>query len=331
MQIWEENEVRRLHSDFWKQDGMSQGNFVFGLINIVQIKQRRLRKIDDPALSRRQISVTYCLPSTNGHVQVCAKTFKDILGLTQKRVYTLIEKKKKGDLCFSDQRGKNQRSHSHKVKYTEDDRNLIKAHISSFPTEESHYSRHKSSKQYLSPDLNINRMHRAFMKTYPESNINKRYYRRVFRKSFPKLSFHRPRTDTCSTCDLLKTKTNFAVGPEKLHLISTKELHLRKAEKAMKLLSDDNASSRMPSSATCTISMDMQQVLFTPTLTHSNMFYNRQISNFNLCIHVGDTCKSFMCLWHEDFPDRGGNEVASLSSEGAHFRYNSKENFGCVV
>ncbi|GFQ88589.1 uncharacterized protein TNCT_73131 [Trichonephila clavata] len=67
----------------------------------------------------------------------------------------------------------------------------------------------------------------------------------------------------------------------------------------------------MPSSGTCTINMDMQHVIFTPTLTHSSMFYSRQLSNFNLFIHNGDTNTSFMCLWHEGMAGRGGNEVAS--------------------
>ncbi|GFQ90773.1 uncharacterized protein TNCT_234071 [Trichonephila clavata] len=60
---------------------------------------------------------------------------------------------------------------------------------------------------------------------------------------------------------------------------------------------------------TCTINMDMQPVIFTPTLTHSSMFYSRQLSN--LCIHNGDTSTSFICLWHEAMAGRGGNEVAS--------------------
>ncbi|GFQ87371.1 uncharacterized protein TNCT_683541 [Trichonephila clavata] len=141
----------------------------------MRIKQRRQRTTDVPALSRRQISVTYCLPSTNGHIQVCVKTFRDTLGLSQKRTYTVIEKKK-GHVCFTNLRGKNPRSHSHKTNYTDEDIELIEGHISSFPSEESPYSRHKSSKLYLSPDLNIYRMYHAFVKAYPDSNIHQRFY-----------------------------------------------------------------------------------------------------------------------------------------------------------
>ncbi|GFQ85258.1 hypothetical protein TNCT_176051 [Trichonephila clavata] len=82
-----ENEVHKLHTGFWKQSEDGQGNFLFGLINIVRIKQRRQRTTDVPALSRRQISVTYCLPSTNEHIQVSAKTFRDTLGLSKENLH----------------------------------------------------------------------------------------------------------------------------------------------------------------------------------------------------------------------------------------------------
>lgn len=161
----------KLHDELWKQTYDVQGTFVMGLINIVNIQRRRNGNYNDPAASKRQVSCTYCLPSTSGHVQVCSRAFKDMLGLTDKRVYTLIEKKKKGDNVFKDHRGKHPKSHIHKAKYTEEDKQLIKAHIMSFPTEESHYSRHKSSKHYLSPDLNIHRMYRAFTLLYPDLKL----------------------------------------------------------------------------------------------------------------------------------------------------------------
>ncbi|GFR24665.1 uncharacterized protein TNCT_438291 [Trichonephila clavata] len=111
--------------------------------------------------------------------------------------------------------------------------------------------------------------------------------------------------------DFWKQREDGQVRLEKLKLIAKRELHLRNAEKAVNLLNEDNASSRMPSTGTCTINMDMQQMIFTPTLTHSSMFYSRQLSNLNLCIHNGDTSTSFMCLWHEGMAGRGGNDVAS--------------------
>jgi len=193
------------------------------------------------------------------------------MGLSIRRVKTLIEKKK-GRHDIQKFKRKKSKISIHKTKYTLQDVELIKADVRSFPTEESHYSRRKTSKLFLSPDLNIHRLYRAFKITHPDTNIDQRFYRRVFKKSFPKLSFHRPRADTCATCDRLTNKINFEESINKFKIIAERELHLRKAEKATQLLNDDNTKSQMPSSQTCTVSMDMQQVIFTPTLTHSNMF-----------------------------------------------------------
>ncbi|GFW24190.1 uncharacterized protein TNCV_1847491 [Trichonephila clavipes] len=134
---------------------------------------------------------------------------------------------------------------------------------------------------------------------YPDSNIHQRFYRRVFRKSFPKLSFHRPRTDTCSSCDLLKNKINTTVGLEKLKLIAKKELHLRKAENAVKLLNEGNASSRMPSSGTCPINMDMQQV---HPLSHTPVCFTAAsspipTSAFTMGIPARASCACGMRAW----------------------------------
>lgn len=57
------------------------------------------------------------------------------------------------------------------------------------------------------------------------------------------------------------------------------EIHNRKAEKARKLMDEDHKSSQMPTSDACTKRMDLQQVLSLPTLTHSKMYYSRQLSS----------------------------------------------------
>ncbi|KAJ8928674.1 hypothetical protein NQ314_018768 [Rhamnusium bicolor] len=76
-------------------------------------------------------------------------------------------------------------------------------------------------------------------------------------------------------------------------------------------MKDDIKNSQEPTSQHCTIAVDLQQVIFIPSLTHGDMFYLRQLSVFNLGIHIGDTNQAFMCLWHEGTTGRGGNEIAS--------------------
>lgn len=51
--------------------------------------------------------------------------------------------------------------------------------------------------------------------------------------------------------------------------------------------------------------------MFVPTLTHSEMFYRRQLSCYNFGISIGDTLHSYMYMWDENEGGRGGNEIAS--------------------
>jgi len=66
-----------------------------------------------------------------------------------------------------------------------------------------------------------------------------------------------------------------------------------------------------PNSDMLVLCMDLEKVLFVPTLTHSQMYYSRQLSVYNLCLHVGDRRKSYMCVWHEGVASRGANEICS--------------------
>ncbi|KAJ8721016.1 hypothetical protein PYW08_006481 [Mythimna loreyi] len=60
-----------------------------------------------------------------------------------------------------------------------------------------------------------------------------------------------------------------------------------------------------------TICIDLQQVLFCPTLTHSSVFYQRQLSCYNLGINNVGQRYSVMNLWNETIAKRGSAEIAS--------------------
>ncbi|KAG8302101.1 hypothetical protein J6590_037480 [Homalodisca vitripennis] len=85
----------------------------------------------------------------------------------------------------------------------------------------------------LSQDFNMNRMFSAFKEKYPDSQVKYKFYRKVFLKDFPKLSFKKPRSDTCKRCDFLNIqfKTHDAVESNKAK--QQLELHHRKAERCI--------------------------------------------------------------------------------------------------
>lgn len=288
------------------QDNAKQNSYLMGLLNVCPVKRRRHGGYETPDASRRQATVYFTLPNGTGNVvQVCKQTFLQIFGISRRRVETLVKTKKAGHVNYIERRG-NKTLHR---KYSIEDETLVVEHISRFPREKSHYGRMKSSKEYLSQDLNINRLYRSFKDTYPNSNISYRYYYTTFNNKFPDLKFHHPRTDTCQTCDLLTMQSK--CSPNDKSAKHKLELHHRKAERAMKAMKEDHARSQLPLSDICTISIDLQQVLSLPALTHSQMYYLRQLSCYNFGIHIADTNKGHMHLWHEGISGRGGNEIAS--------------------
>jgi len=56
----------------------------------------------------------------------------------------------------------------------------------------------------------------------------------------------------------------------------------------------------------------LQQVLSCPLLTHSDYFYQRNYSCYNLAItNPTESYKSHMSFWHETIARKGSNEIAS--------------------
>lgn len=277
-----------------------------GLIHVGKVNRRRHGTYDDPGHSHRQATIHYTVPDGTGNViEVCKKNFMNIFAVTRKRLYTIINKKKKGDTTFTDKRTRTCPS-----KFTDNDILNIRKHVNSIPRDESHYSRAKSTKEFLSPDLNVFRLHKAFKEQHPESLVTYRFYRRIFLKYFPNLSFRQPRTDTCKTCDRLNCEIQ-AKNEGSILAKQKLELHHRKVQTATSSMKTDVLQCQEPNSPTSVISIDLEQVLFVPTLTHSDMFYLSQLSCYNLCIHLADNKKSYMCFWHEGFAGRGGNEISS--------------------
>lgn len=227
---------------------------------------------------------------------------------SNKRVQTLVTNKKLGNSVVKDKRGGIK-----SFKYTLADRNLIKSHISSIPSEPSHYNRNRSDYDYVSQELNVHRLYVAFKEKYPQSKVTYNFYSQVFKTDFPKLKFRKPRSDTCKTCDRLKvelTSKDPAVVRQKKKK-NEQALHHCKAEAAYKSIKNDTSSSSLPTSDTCTLVIDLQKVFAIPKLTHSDMYYARQLSCYNFGIHIADTNDAIMCVWHEGESSRGGNQMAS--------------------
>lgn len=123
-----------LFKDFDSLDNNAQGNYLLANIEVLNINRRRTNE----ATSRRQCTISFFVPKESGeHARVCKKTFMIIFGIiSSKRIETLVKKTKQGDTSYRDLRGGPMT-----FKFTKLDREQVKKHIQSIPTEPSHYSR----------------------------------------------------------------------------------------------------------------------------------------------------------------------------------------------
>lgn len=295
-------------SDYGKQQA-----FLRTLIRPQLIKRRRHGTYDHPQNSRRQRTFAYYLPLPGSEIRVCLKTFAETFRITVRRVEVLRGKIMDGEMSVSDQRGGKRDIMNGKSK--EEWKVKIREHIGSIPTVESHYSRnHAPNRQYLPQELNVTRLYRSFLEKYcSDSNqppVSRQWYHEVFLTDF-NLTFAKPRVDTCSTCDELHIRVKAAESEVlKRATLNERKIHQMKATAATNEMANDAAQAKV-SNDTCVISYDMQQQMYLPHLTHSEMYYCRQLACCNLGIHVSDDDTATMCFWSEDVGGRGANEVAT--------------------
>ncbi|KAJ8884807.1 hypothetical protein PR048_011003 [Dryococelus australis] len=79
----------------------------------------------------------------------------------------------------------------------------------------------------------------------------------------------------------------------------------------------------MPGRQLALLCMDLQKVMFVPTLTH--------ISIHNLRLHLADTNDSYISMWHKGIGGTGGNEVASCFFQSSYIWNYYKENISNLV
>ena len=138
-------------------------------------------------------------------VTVCKKYFLETSQICDGRMTRAIKKIKSGELPGDDKRGKKVPAN----KTPEEKMKIVREHISSFPSYQSHYTRaHNPNRKYLSEGFNIRLLYNLY-KDHVESQgkepVEEHIYRRTFNNEF-NLHFRAPHKDTCVKCDTFATK-----------------------------------------------------------------------------------------------------------------------------
>ena len=264
-----------------------------------------------------------------GDVQfkVCAVAFRNILGISDKRVRVAVQAVTTTGATRPDQRGRHKPAHAMDNTRKE----LVVSHIKSFPTVSSHYTRAKSPHmRYMETNMSIKKMYRLYREWLYDLDVTHRpvkldYYRRVFRGF--SIGFKPPSTDTCSTCDRLKILLDACQDTVMKQRIQFElDDHMKFAKEGLAVLSDlandDDPDTRC-------ICIDLQQTLPLPRLTTSVAYYKRKLWVYNLCIHDLKKNKSKFYVWDETNGGRGSAEIASCLSKWIEAEYN-KEDFSTL-
>ena len=310
-------ERRRIFEQFYKLGSHdAQNKYLYGLIRKKSV-QRKTRGVT----IRRSQTIAYHIRLRDGtHVQVCKKTFCDLHAIGKRRVERLCLKLSAGVLVASDERGKHS-NRPHAI--SEELKRKVREHIKSFPCRKSHYSRtDNKKKRYLPENLSIARMHQMYVSKFEpgvresgsQPQVKEWLYRKIFNEEF-NLSFGYPRSDTCETCDQLRVAIEASKSEaEREELQGELAAHQEKASQGYQSLRNDAAVAKRESGCNL-LTFDMMQTLPVPTLTHSSMFYLRQMWTYNFGIHDMAAGTATMCLWDETIASRGADEICSCLKE----------------
>lgn len=132
------------------------------------------------------------------------------------------------------------------------------------------------------------------------------------------ISFGTPRSDTCQTCDRLQNLILAEIDPEeKKARLTEKDLHIRKSEMFYKKLKEVIILSKEDESIEV-LCFDFQQNLPLPHVPAGDVFYKRQLWEYNFCIYSGTFGTSTFYMYDEQTAKKGSNEVISFLHHYIH-------------
>lgn len=278
---------------------------------------KRFRPRRRHARNRRVFS--YMLNIQKKSMTVCSSTFLAIHGIKRDRLKKKVLEKQKD---ISDGRGKHD---NHPKKIPKETIDKVHDFISNLPTESSHYCRTDNKhRKYLAANLSIAKLHRFFLKTYPDLNNILHYdkFREIFNHDF-NLSFGTPRKDICNVCEKYKVDIKSAELAKDDHKVqqlkSEKELHLTNAQEFFDKL---KASETNTDDHVLSLCFDYQKNLPLPVTNVQDEYYRRQLWLHNFGIHNIKEGTATMYLYTENYAHKGPNEVITALDD--YLKHNKK-------
>lgn len=287
-----------------------QAAFIAGHVVSCEKKRciKQTQQTDSGRHRVRKRSFKYYLTlSDERRIEVCKKFFVDTLPVGRKTVEH-VAKSAVGGMAKQDCRGKKPSN-----KKSNDIREHIRTHIRSFPTIESHYCRANSTKSYLEANLSLRQMYRLYCTKCHEEGIqpqNEKFYRSIFNNEF-NIGFHHPKKDDCNFCTSFKNSS----ASEKATKHAEYNAHHARKERVRQLKKEHKALAITEDSHIRAVTFDLQQVLQSPSLSVSALYYKRKLSVYNQTVYNLANHNVDCFVWHEGTGGRGSSEMASCLFE----------------
>ncbi|XP_063234885.1 uncharacterized protein LOC134537892 [Bacillus rossius redtenbacheri] len=270
----------------------AQDSYLYGLLREKVIDRRRPRKGEKSLQREKQYIYTVVLGEQE--TVVCREGFASLFGIGVRRVRRLTELHSAG-VSPKDNRGCHNNRPRAKL---EDIKEMIDAHIRSFPYCVQHYGS-RAKQRYLRSDLDVMQMYVLFLeKHYPETylqvkggadpkhvkcTVKYEYFLRYYQEHF-NYQFGRPRSDLCAFCEEYRVKICAEKnGVVRKQMQQTLKLHKAKARKFRTSMKDASGYVQGNENAQA-ICFDFQQNIPFPHLQVSDVFYKRQLWLHNFAV-----------------------------------------------
>lgn len=163
-----------LFNDFWSLGDFNERvPYTASLIT----KQRKKTAITSEIKKKRECVHVYHLKVHGELIQVCKSCFEKFFDISDKFITTVIHKSSPTGICEKDQRDRKEPSN----KISKYKIQLVKDHITSIPTYESHYCRSKSDKRFLPSFYTLVRLYEEYkVWVVPNPPVSRQIYERVF-------------------------------------------------------------------------------------------------------------------------------------------------------
>lgn len=158
-----------IFKQFWKISNSWEQRRQFVARNVTKNLKTTMRTTGNLDTDRRKFTYTYNLISGFEAVRVCKVMFLNTLCIGEHFVTVSLDKQLAGGMTIPDLRGR----HVPANKTPDVVVQSIMDHIKSYPCYESHYSRQKSGRKYLGPDLNVATMHKHYKELMKEKGVAK--------------------------------------------------------------------------------------------------------------------------------------------------------------